>query len=76
MLVQIESHDPASGVPYYYNESTGKSQWERPTVAASVSDSTLSSQLPEDWQEFVDETTGVLMHLTCLATQCLSPINP
>ncbi|XP_019175111.1 PREDICTED: uncharacterized protein LOC109170440 isoform X2 [Ipomoea nil] len=54
----IEAHDPASGATYYYDESTGKSQWERPTVAASVLDSTLPSQLPENWQEFIDETTG------------------
>nr|GMD77844.1 WW domain-containing protein [Ipomoea batatas] len=58
MLVQIEAHDPASGATYYYDESTGKSQWERPTVAASALDSTLPSQLPENWKEFIDETTG------------------
>lgn len=76
MLVQIEAHDPASGATYYYDESTGKSQWERPTVAASALDSTLPSQLPENWKEFIDETTGMLMHLTCLATHCFLLVFP
>ncbi|CAH9128444.1 unnamed protein product [Cuscuta epithymum] len=44
----IEAHDPASGVAYYYDANTGKSQWEKP----------IPPQIPENWQELVDETTG------------------
>lgn len=53
----IESRDPTSGALYYYNGSTGKSQWGRPTEApAQVSG--VCSGLPEYWQEVLDESTG------------------
>lgn len=54
----IEARDPSTGTLYYYNESSGRSQWERPTNAASVQSSESPPLLPEDWQEAVDETTG------------------
>ncbi|RAL48157.1 hypothetical protein DM860_005581 [Cuscuta australis] len=53
----IEAHDPASGAAYYYEASTGKSQWEKP-VAASVLMSTLSPPVLENWQELIDEASG------------------
>ncbi|KAL2895756.1 Polyglutamine-binding protein 1 [Bienertia sinuspersici] len=53
----IEVMDPGSGAPYYYNQSTGISQWGRPveTSTSSQSPSTLTS---EDWEEALDETSG------------------
>lgn len=57
--------DPATGVPYYYHESTGRSQWERPSETASFPvDSSLSFpqestlSFPQEWQEALDETSG------------------
>ncbi|XP_048495954.1 uncharacterized protein LOC104889567 isoform X2 [Beta vulgaris subsp. vulgaris] len=54
----VEAKDPESGVSYYYNQSTGKSQWEKPveTNLSSQSPSTLS--ITEDWEEALDETSG------------------
>lgn len=56
--LQLEAKDPVSGALYYYNESTGKSQWESP-VATSSSEQT-QKPVPglEDWVESVDETSG------------------
>ncbi|KAA8538402.1 hypothetical protein F0562_028052 [Nyssa sinensis] len=54
----IETKDPASGALYYYNESSGKSQWERPVEAAVNSEPTSRLPLPKDWLEAFDEATG------------------
>ncbi|KAJ4706759.1 Polyglutamine-binding protein 1 [Melia azedarach] len=67
----VEAKDPASGASYYYNESTGKSQWERPVETSSATGkrqlerpAETSSSVPtppslsEDWIEAVDETSG------------------
>lgn len=69
----MEAKDPASGASYYYNESTGKSQWERPVETSSATGkrqlerpAETSSSVPtppslsEDWIEAVDETSGIL----------------
>lgn len=53
----MEAKDPASGASYYYNENSGKSQWERP-VEASPTIQPPMPPLPEDWIEALDETTG------------------
>ncbi|XP_009785853.1 uncharacterized protein [Nicotiana sylvestris] len=53
----IEARDPASGALYFYNESTMKSQWDRPTEAPALV-SGVCSLLPEYWQEVFDESTG------------------
>ncbi|KAK6944499.1 WW domain [Dillenia turbinata] len=53
----VEAKDPASGSLYYYNESTGTSQWERPINSSSLQYPS-SSPLPVDWVETLDETTG------------------
>ncbi|KAH7833763.1 hypothetical protein Vadar_009455 [Vaccinium darrowii] len=54
----VEAKDPTSGAPYYYNENSGKSQWERPVEI----DSSLKPHSPlpllEDWQEVLDEASG------------------
>jgi polyglutamine-binding protein 1 len=54
----VEAKDPGSGAFYYYNESTGKSQWEKPREASLTAQSTPSSHLPENWVEALDDTTG------------------
>lgn len=54
----VEARDPASGGSYYYNQSTGKSQWERPTEAIQLAVSTSSLPPLEEWQEAIDEATG------------------
>lgn len=56
----MEAKDPASGSLYYYNESTGKSQWERPAGISFTAQPSMCSTLPEDWVEASDETTGPL----------------
>ncbi|XP_050369180.1 uncharacterized protein LOC126787309 isoform X2 [Argentina anserina] len=54
----VAAKDPGSGSLYYFNETTGRSQWEKP--AATSSNTPLQSPLSllEDWVEALDETTG------------------
>ncbi|KAL8216270.1 hypothetical protein R6Q57_023107 [Mikania cordata] len=52
----IESRDPTTGCVFYYNEKSGKSQWEKPVGPSSQPQS--SSVLLDDWQEVLDETSG------------------
>ncbi|OWM73111.1 hypothetical protein CDL15_Pgr001225 [Punica granatum] len=54
----VEARDPATGSAYYHNESTGKSQWERPQEKVPNSQPPASAPLPENWIEALDETTG------------------
>ncbi|KAF8043715.1 hypothetical protein BT93_A1893 [Corymbia citriodora subsp. variegata] len=54
----IEARDPATGAPYYYNQSTGKSQWEIPQQISAAGHCRPSLSLPENWVEAFDETTG------------------
>ncbi|GER38737.1 WW domain-containing protein [Striga asiatica] len=53
----IEAADPGSGAVFYYNSSSGTSQWERPTEAAPVSAASTPS-LSEDWIVSFDEASG------------------
>lgn len=55
----VEAKDPGSGVSYYYNESSGKSQWERPSESSSDTQLPSAASLPEDWMEALDQTTGL-----------------
>lgn len=50
-----EAKDPASGALYYYNESTGTSQWEKPS---ETSVGLLPLPSAHDWVESLDETSG------------------
>ncbi|KAL9240042.1 hypothetical protein vseg_014305 [Gypsophila vaccaria] len=52
----VEAKDPETGVSYYYNENSGKSQWERPVDTNSSSQS--QSTMVDDWVETLDETSG------------------
>ncbi|GAB2267084.1 hypothetical protein Dimus_002067 [Dionaea muscipula] len=54
----VEAKDPETGVSYYYNESTGKSQWERPAEISSELAAPSALPLPENWEEALDETSG------------------
>lgn len=54
----IESRDPTSGRVFYYNEKSGKSQWEKPVGTSVNSQSPSSPFLLDDWQEVLDETSG------------------
>lgn len=56
--MQVEAKDPGSCACYYYNESTGKSQWEKPHEASSIEQSPSPLHLSENWVEALDETTG------------------
>ncbi|XP_024518714.1 uncharacterized protein LOC112341923 isoform X1 [Selaginella moellendorffii] len=48
-----EGRDPASGYPFYYNESTGESRWERPPPEEESVE-----RLPPDWQTAIDPGSG------------------
>ncbi|RXH80911.1 hypothetical protein DVH24_004825 [Malus domestica] len=54
----VEATDPASGALYYYNETTGKTQWEKPAQTSSVTPLQSPLSLAEYWVEALDETTG------------------
>lgn len=56
--MQVKTKDPGSGAFYYFNESSGKSQWEKPYEASLTVKSPSSSHLPENWVETLDETSG------------------
>lgn len=61
--------DPASGSMYFYNENTGKSQWERPIEYTTCPQSPIISSLPQDWEEAFDDSTGMEM---CLKIPAIS----
>ncbi|XP_012088592.1 uncharacterized protein LOC105647198 isoform X2 [Jatropha curcas] len=54
----VEAKDPDSGALYYYNQSTGKSQWEMPVETSLIPQVPSPLPLLEDWVEALDETTG------------------
>ncbi|OMO97738.1 hypothetical protein CCACVL1_04476 [Corchorus capsularis] len=54
----VEAKDPSTGASYYYNESIGKTQWERPAETSLSAHFAFAKQLVGDWVEAVDETTG------------------
>lgn len=58
-IYQAEAKDPASGSSYFYNAKTGQSQWEHPGETASSKEIATSTLLPVDWEEAVDDSTGM-----------------
>ncbi|KAH7423653.1 hypothetical protein KP509_12G066600 [Ceratopteris richardii] len=55
----LEAKDPASGCTYYYNQSSGQSQWERPkSVTRVYAASPMPPSSSSEWQEAIDSTTG------------------
>ncbi|MCD7453536.1 hypothetical protein HAX54_021271 [Datura stramonium] len=73
LRMQIEARDPTSGVLYYYNGSSGKSQWERPIETPALVSGECSG-LPEYWHEVLDESTGMQCIITLLAVYLLHVI--
>lgn len=53
----VEGKDPKTGATYYYNQSSGESQWEVPDFEALIS-SPSRLQLPSDWEEAIDPISG------------------
>ncbi|KAL6219531.1 hypothetical protein ACLB2K_007290 [Fragaria x ananassa] len=54
----VSAKDPTSGALYYFNETTRRSQWEKPAGTSSNAPLPSPLSLPEDWAEALDETTG------------------
>lgn len=55
----MSAKDPTSGALYYFNETTRRSQWEKPAGTSSNAPLPSPLSLPEDWAEALDETTGM-----------------
>ncbi|KAK7393044.1 hypothetical protein VNO78_21495 [Psophocarpus tetragonolobus] len=67
----VEAKDPGSGECYYYNESTGKSQWEKPQESyLTEQSSSSSSYLPENWVEAKDPVSGGFYYYKESTGQC------
>ncbi|CAK9862038.1 unnamed protein product, partial [Sphagnum jensenii] len=56
----VEGKDPESGHVYFYNQTTGKSQWDRPTVQALLPppSAPVLPNLPPGWEETTDPGSG------------------
>jgi polyglutamine-binding protein 1 len=56
----VEGKDPESGHVYFYNQRTGKSQWDRPTVEALLPppSAPVLPNLPPGWEETTDPGSG------------------
>ncbi|MCO5612910.1 hypothetical protein L7F22_067183 [Adiantum nelumboides] len=55
----LEATDPETGAVYFYNQSTGQSQWERPKLKVTVYTAPpVPLASASEWQEAVDNATG------------------
>ncbi|EER18420.1 hypothetical protein Pmar_PMAR005331 [Perkinsus marinus ATCC 50983] len=66
------------GTPYYYNSTTGVTQWELPTESSVVSEekdvAVTKGALPADWEEFhADDGTSYYYNSTTGQTQWEHP---
>lgn len=58
-FIQVDAKDPASGATYYYNQQTGKTQWERPFELTPTALTAPPLAPREEWIETLDETSGM-----------------
>ncbi|XP_006645225.1 uncharacterized protein LOC102701398 isoform X2 [Oryza brachyantha] len=75
-----EARDPTTGASYFYNQSTGTSQWDRPGASMNTMQHQVPPSLPENWEEALDESTGqkYYYNIKTQATQWEPPtaVNP
>ncbi|KAG7569993.1 WW domain [Arabidopsis thaliana x Arabidopsis arenosa] len=54
----VDAKDPASGATYYFNQHTGKCQWERPVELFYTTSNAPPVPPKEEWIETLDEASG------------------
>ncbi|CAA7017977.1 unnamed protein product [Microthlaspi erraticum] len=54
----VDARDPSTGATYYYNQQTGKTQWERPLEPTPTASIAPPLAPREEWIETLDETSG------------------